>query len=367
MIKKIIALCALTYVFIVLAQIVIACTGINFTTADGKFIAGRSIEWGEYDLNSKLIIMPSGVKYQAFTPEGKQNGHKWTGKYGFAGISLINENFIGEGLNEAGLNAGMFYFPGFGSLSQYNKKKAAKSLSDMNLVTWLLTNFATVEEVKKHIHKIIIVPIAYESDGKPVGTAHWRVTDAKGGSIVIEITDGGKVNIYDNKAGVLTNSPQFPWHITNLSNYVNLRPGTEKTYSIDNFEIPSLGATSSLLGLPGDYTPPSRFVRAFFFLHTAPKAADGQKGIRQGFDLLKPFTIPIGLETEPGQKSPNLPSATQWTAFSNLSNREFYYNTMYNSKIRKIDLKKIDFRKAPKGVYPLEPKGQETFEEVLFN
>lgn len=348
------------------AQSLYACTGIAFTTEDGTAIAGRSIEWGYFDLNSKLVIMPRGAEFQSYTTDGKKNGLKWKGKYGYAGVALVYEDFIGEGVNEAGLNAGMFYFSGYGSLEKYNPKKASKSLADMYMVSWILSNFATVEEVKANLHKIIVVPIGYK-DGQPMPTAHWRVTDAKGGNIAIEITDNGKVNVYDNKAGVFTNSPEFPWHITNLNNYINLNTGIAKDRKIGGVELKSLGGTSALLGLPGDYTPPSRFVRAFFALHSAPKAKNAEAGIKQGFQILKGFTIPIGEEFAPGQTPPDLPSATQWTAFSNLGGKEFYYNTMYNPTVRKIDLNKIDFGKVKKYVLPLETKKDIGFQELFFN
>lgn len=352
---------------LIMPQSLWACTGIELKTEDGKFLSARSIEWGAYELKSNLVLMPKGVKFQAYTSLGEQNGHKWTGKYGFVGISLVYDTYIGEGMNEAGLNAGMFYFPGYGSLAKYEKRKNSKSLIDMNLTTWILSNFATVEEVKKNIDKIIVVPVGYDKNGNPLPTAHWRVTDARGGSIVIEITDGGKVNVYDNKVGVLTNSPQFPWQVTNLNNYVNLKPGTAKGFGANGIQIKSFGATSSLLGLPGDYTPPSRFVRAFFAINTAPKMPNAEKGIRQAFQILKGFTIPIGMEFAPGEKVPNIPSATQWTALSNLSDREFYYNTMYNPLVRKVDLKKIDFETAQKTVFPLETQLEPVFKEIYFN
>lgn len=364
MMKK--TLLVLSTAFAVLfSQNAFACTGINFSAADGTYVSGRSVEWGTAKRESKLVIMPRGVKYQAYTSTGEKNGHKWTGKYGFVGISLVEDSYIGEGVNEAGLNAGMFYFAGFGSLTPYNKKHAAKSLVDMNFVMWLLSNFATVEEVKANLNKIIVVPVAYNKDGTPFPTAHWRVTDAKGGSIVIEIMNEGKINIHDNKIGVFTNSPDYPWHITNLSNYVDLRPGVAGGFQFNGVKVESLGGTSAMLGLPGDYTPPSRFVRAFFVLGTAPKAANAENAIKQGFQLLKGFTIPVGLEITPGTPYPDMPSATQWTAFSDLTNKIFYYNTMYNSAVRKIDLKKINFETVQQGTYPLDMQGEEQFQEIL--
>ena len=344
-----------------------ACTGISFRTQDGARLQARTIEWGGFSLNSQLVILPRGQKNTALTPQGP-NGLSWTNKYGVVGISLVKDPFIGEGVNEKGLAAGIFYFSGYGSLAPFNPKRAKKSVADVELVRWMLTNFATVEEVIQGLKKIDIVTIYPPQKGQTeASTGHWRIADATGRSIVLEIEDNGQRHIYENTAGVLTNSPSFPWQVTNLNNYVNLKSGTAKGFEANGIQIKSFGATSSLLGLPGDYTPPSRFVRAFFSIKTAPQMPNAEKGIRQAFQILKGFTIPIGMEFAPGEKIPNIPSATQWTALSNLSDREFYYNTMYNPLVRKVDLKKIDFETVQKTVSPLETQLEPVFKEIYFN
>ena len=125
-----------------------------------------------------------------------------------------------------------------------------------------------------------IVQVIKEKDRKSLPTGHWRVADKDGNNIVIEIVDKGKVNIYENKVGVLTNSPDYEWQIKNLNNYVNLYSGNATSYNLNGEEIFSFGAGTGMLGLPGDITPPSRFVRAFFMLKSLKYPKDERLGIK---------------------------------------------------------------------------------------
>ena len=151
------------------------------------------------------------------------------------------------------------------------------------------------------------------------------------------------MHFYDNPLGVFTNSPGIEWHWTNLSNYINLQPGNAPEHNFGPIEMKSLGHGSGMLGLPGDFTPPSRFVRATFFQLTAPQQPSAQESVFQAFHLLNNFDIPAGTEMPQGKALVDMPSATQFTVASDTHNRMVYYRTMYNSNIRCIDLKRIDF------------------------
>ena len=331
-----------------------ACTGISFNTQDGAQLQARTIEWGGFSLDSKLVIMPRGQQNTSFTPQG-QNGLSWKNKYGAVGISVVKDPFIGEGVNEKGLAAGIFYFSGYGSLAAFNPKRAKKSVADVELVRWMLTNFATVEEVIKGLKKIDIVTIYPPQQGQETAsTGHWRIADATGRSIVLEIENNGEHHIYENTVGVFTNSPSFPWQVTHLKNYVHLQAGDVKPVSYGKTTLSAFGAGAGMWGLPGDITPPSRFVRAFFYLHTAPTAPTAQAGVLQAFHILNNFDIPIGVEFAAGAKMPDLPSATQWTSVTDMTQPSFYYRTMNNSQIRQVDLSQIDFGTVKAQVLPLD-------------
>lgn len=189
------------------------------------------------------------------------------------------------------------------------------------------------------------------------------MTDVSGRQVVLEIV-GGQLNFYENKLGVLTNSPGFEWQITNLNNYINLYPGTTDTKSFGDITLSSFGAGSGFIGLPGDITPPSRFVRAAFYQTTAPEQNDAIGAVTQSFHILNNFDIPIGAEFLAGQTPTDIPSATQWTSSADVTHRVLYYRTMYNSAIRSFDLKSIDFGRVKYQVQPLDVNKQQPIQTI---
>ena len=126
-----------------------------------------------------------------------------------------------------------------------------------------------------------------------------------------------------------------------------------------------MGGGSGLLGLPGDFTPPSRFVRAAFFQTTAPQRATAFESILQCFQILNNFDIPIGTQYANGDAPADIPSATQWTAATDMAHRKLYYRTMYNSTVRSIDLRGIDFSKVKYQVKPLDTVKPQVIEVSL--
>ena len=336
-----------------------ACTGITLKSKDGHTVLARTIEWGGSDLNSQYVIVPRGYTDQSLTPDGKE-GMVFTSRYGYVGIAVEQKEFVAEGLNEAGLSAGLFYFPHYGKYETYHKQERAKSIADLQLVPWILGACATIEEIKEAVGKVHVVGIDPRAS-----TVHWRFADRSGKQIVLEIVDG-VAHFYENTLGVLTNSPGFEWQLTNLNNYVNLYPGSAQAQEIGNMQLSSFGAGSGFLGLPGDVTPPSRFVRAAFYQCTAPQQETGLKSVLQAFQILNNFDIPIGIETAKGTTAPQIPSATQWTSATDIESRRIYFRSMYNSHIRCINLNDIDFKKTNYKAVPLEKEKQQPVENITF-
>lgn len=330
-----------------------ACTGITLTAKDSTKILARTIEWGGSDLNSQYVIVPRGYTAQSYIPGGV-DGMKFTSKYGYVGLAVEQKEFIAEGLNEEGLSAGLFYFPKYGKYEDYNPAYKGESIADLQLVSWILGECKNVEEVKEAISKVHVIAIDPRAS-----TVHWRFADTTGRQIVLEIIDGKPV-FYENKLGVLTNSPDFKWQITNLNNYVNLFPGSAPSQKLDGeTELSQFGAGSGFLGIPGDVTPPSRFVRAAFYQATAPVQGTSEETVLQGFQILNNFDIPVGIEFARGQVPVNIPSATQWTSATDMNNLKIYFRTMYNSAIRSINLKDIDFKKVKYRAVPMDTEKQQ--------
>ena len=338
-----------------------ACTGISMFSADGSYFQARTIEWAGTNLNSVYVVVPRNFSQTSFTPKGK-NGMTFKAKYGYVGLAVEEKEFVAEGLNEAGLSAGLFYYPNYGSYLLYDERYNSTTISDLQLVPWLLSQFATVDEVKANINKVRVVSLM-GGDGS-AAAIHWRVGDSSGKQIVIEIEEGVP-HIYDNTVGVITNAPGFQWHLTNLSNYINLTPVNPKPFEMYDFKVNPIGHGGGFLGLPGDFTPPSRFVRAAFFKATAPTLATAQETMLQCFHILNNFDIPIGMNF-PKSEIPDLPSATQWTSVIDLTNKEVYFKTFYNNAIRKIDLKEIDFSKVEYQYHALDNKGSQEIEALTF-
>ena len=165
----------------------------------------RTIEWGDSYLPSEYVIVPRGQDLVSYTPTGV-NGLRFRAKYGLVGLAIIQKEFVAEGLNEVGLSAGLFYFPHYGKYEEYDEAQNAITLSDLQVVNWMLSQFATIEEVREAIEGVKVVSL--DKPGKS-STVHWRIGDAKGNQMVLEFV-GGVPYFYENKVGVLTNSPDFP-------------------------------------------------------------------------------------------------------------------------------------------------------------
>ena len=334
-----------------------ACTGITLTSKDGSHVVARTIEWGGSKLNSQYVVVPRGYTQTALVPGGKF-GMEFTSRYGYVGLAVEQEQFVAEGLNEAGLSAGLFYFPGYGQYEAYESSQRSSSIADLQVVAWILGCCSTVDEVKEAVGKVHIVSIDPRAS-----TIHWRFTDTTGRQIVLEIIDGTP-RFYENKLGVLTNSPGFDWQITNLNNYVNLYSGAALDKTMGGIKLAPFGAGSGMLGLPGDVPPPSRFVRAAFYQTTARQQNTAVETVMQCFQILNNFDIPIGVEFLANQEPTDIPSATQWTSATDINNGIIYYRTMYNSTIRCIKLGEIDFSKVTYRAEPLDETQQQPVVQI---
>ena len=335
-----------------------ACTGITLRTANNDVVTARTIEWAVDPLSTGYVVVPQGHWQQSFTPDGLQNGKRFRAKYGYVGLTVEQPEFVMDGINEVGLAAGLFYFPAYGEYEPYNETYREDCISDFQLVAWILSSFSTIDEVIAALPTVHVIGIDPRSS-----TVHWRITEPEGRQVVLEITDG-QPHVYENALGVLTNAPGFQWHLTNLNNYINLMTGTIQTRRIGDLSLTAFGGGGGLHGIPGDMTPPSRFVRAAFFQASAPKLKTAEETAIQAFHILNNFDIPIGIQVAQGQLVPDMPSATQLTVATDLSHRRIYYRTMYNATIRCIDLERINFKRVKYTAAPLDTTKTQPIEMI---
>ena len=175
---------------------------------------------------------------------------------------------------------------------------------------------------------------------------------------------GGQLHFYDNKIGVMTNSPGYDWHLLNLRNYPNLQPqDVAGSRAINGVNLAPFGVGSGMLGLPGDSTPPSRFVRAVAFTQTLLPFPDADSGVQEVAHVLHNFDIPRGLVREGVHDGKIMAGQTQWSVIGDLRNRRYYYWTEFNRRMRLVDLSKLDFTGSKVQSFPLDAVRREDIED----
>jgi len=340
MVKKLAAIVAAVALVVSQAP-VFACTNFQVKAEDGTVIVARSNEFG-IDAESQIVFEPAGKTFTSKSPDGGK-GKSWTSKYAFLGINGLGlvESF-GDGMNEAGLSVEGLYF----TESKYetaDAEQAAGAVSSNDFVSWLLGSFATVDEVKAALPSVRIwgEVVAALSGPMPL---HFALHDASGKSLVIEFI-GGEKKVYDNPIGVMTNMPEFPWQVTNLRNYVNLSPLIPKAKDFSGVMIRPTGTGSGWHGIPGDWSPPSRFVRIAYLVNATPPAKDRTGALNLAKHILNTVDIPKGsVEAELKGKDGNVAfekEYTQWSVLNDLTNGVFYYYSYDDMNLKSIDLKKM--------------------------
>lgn len=342
---KYFTLAAVIAIATVIAPKADACTGISLKAKTGDVVMARTIEWSGSDMNAYYVVVPKG--------------HTPNTKYAYTGVAVELPEYIMEGVNEKGLSAGLFYFPDYGKYPDESKAAGKTSVSDFELVAYILSCCSNIEEVKSTVNSLYIHGVDPRSS-----TVHWRFIEESGRQVVLEIIDGEYI-FYENPVGVLANSPSFDFHLTNLNNYVNLLPGKAEQNNLGRMSLISFSGGTGLLGLPGDFSSTSRFVRAAFLQNTAPVKDDATQTVIQAFHLLNSFDIPIGAAYSKDQTPVDIPSATHVTVATDLKGHKLYYRTLHNCEIRCIDLNKVNFKKTGYMAKPLDKVKAETIHQLF--
>ena len=182
--------------------------------------------------------------------------------------------------------------PASPSIRRSRLRTFGKALAPWELGVFLLGTCSDVKEAVAAAKNVRVGEVVQKDMGF-VPPVHYILTDASGKSVVLEYV-GGELKIHENPLGVMSNSPTFDWHMTNLSNYVNMTVSNVPKIDLGGKEIKGLGQGSGMLGLPGDFTPPSRFVRAVAFSKSALPVETAREGVLQAFHILNQFDIPKG-------------------------------------------------------------------------
>ena len=153
-----------------------ACTGIALSSANGARVLARTVEWAASPMQCGYAVVPRGYSQISFTPSGK-DGLKFKAKYGYVGIYTDYQDFVVEGVNESGLSAGLFFFPAFGEYAPYVAKRKSLSLCDLQVVSWVLSQFSSIDEIKSAIEKKEVEVLPFLEKVKEL--TFWRLQEKK--------------------------------------------------------------------------------------------------------------------------------------------------------------------------------------------
>ncbi len=315
----------------------IACTEVRLKSKDNSVVVGRSMEFAQ-ELNSNVIVQPKGQKRISKLPDGS-NGKKWTAKYGVIYLDGFGLDIAVDGFNEVGLSVGELYFPGEAKFAEPPKKKKSRAISNLDLPLFILQNFATIEEIRKELPKLTVWGEKLEVLNNIIVPVHYAVYQEDGKGIIIEYSNEG-LKIFDS-VGIMTNSPKYDWHLTNLRNYVNLNAENVPPVVIEGISFAGTGQGTGLKGIPGDPTPPSRFVRAAAIAYLSQKGDTAADIVNLSEHILNNFDIPIGLVRD-FENGETFHDYTQWIVIKDLSNKILYYRSYENMSLRSVDMNKLD-------------------------
>lgn len=262
------------------------CTTIGFSYNKGQ-VFGRTLELGLV-LDNKILYIPAGKK----TIHTKEK--EYHSKYNTLGTGFFDIDSFGDGINEKGLMGSTNYFEGYATFAK-NSIKNLINTTTSDAFDYLLTSCQDIAEVKETAAKMNLLA---ELNGEKALANHFFFMDATGDTLVLE-PKNGRLLAYENPYGVLTNTPEFPWQTTNLKNYLHLKAENTEEAQMNGIKMTQFGQGTGMLGLPGDFTPPSRFVRAAYYVSNTDKNMDRVPAILQGFRILSQFDIPKGAVLDP--------------------------------------------------------------------
>lgn len=299
------------------------CTSIAMRTTD--FYFGRNLDL-EYDFGQRVVITPRNYPFH-FRCEAPMKEHP--ALIGMAAVAdgypLYAEAANEHGLCIAGLNFpdNAHYFP--------EASESKRSVSPFELIPWLLCHCRKATEAKALLGQTRLAGIPF-SESLPLTPLHWHIADRER-SIVAEPTASG-LKIYDNPTDVLTNNPPFPFHLSNLCRYLHLSPAPPRNHLQTIEGIAPFGAGMGAIGLPGDCSSPSRFVRAAYLLHHSRSDAGETAQVCQFFHLLSAVEMVRGSVVLDGGQL----EITRYSSCYSASQKVYYYTTYENRAPKAVSL-----------------------------
>jgi choloylglycine hydrolase len=323
-----------------------ACTSFMLNGADGGRVYGRTMEFGQ-PLNSDAVLIQRGTPLRGNGPDGQLgNGLSWTSRYAVVGLNALGiKDALPDGMNEKGLAGGLLYFSGYAQFQNVAARDTTRSINSSQLLTYVLTSFASIDEVKEGLPKILVNGANVPGFGGPL-PIHMTLHDRSGKSLSVEYIKG-QLTMMDNPTGVYTNNPPFSYHLATAGNYANLSATPPSTMTVNGLQLPPTSTGAGMHGLPGDFLSTSRFIRALMFSRSAPTDLTTQQQVGTAFRILGQFDLPPGSIVEPagsnfgGAGSKTTYEITEWTVVADQKNLVYYIQTYNNPDLRSLNFDRL--------------------------
>ena len=236
-----------------------------------------------------------------------------------------------DAVNDRGLCAAALNFPSFAVY--HEKKDGCINLASFEVIPYILSQCSSISEAEDLLERTVITNDDFSPELKST-TLHWMIADRESAIVVESVEDG--VKIYDNPFGVMTNSPPFPYHMSNVCNYLSLSSYPSNNTIVPTQKLVPYSRGLGAFGLPGDYSSSSRFVRALFakehtLMPSRINEIQQKNGERQRIlDIMSTVSLPYGItRTDKGE-----PIYTVYTSCIDMENCEYSYFTFYDRKIK---------------------------------
>ena len=313
------------------------CTAIHFSKAHHYF--GRNLDL-EYHYNEQVVITPRRF------PITFRHAPSMPQHYALIGMATVVSGFplYYEAVNEHGIGIAGLNFPQ--SAHYFPMQEEKDNITPFEFIPWVLGQCANMDEVRALLTRISLLDEPFSAD-YPLTPLHFMISH-KGESLVVESTKDG-LHVYDNPVHVMTNNPPFPMQLWNLANYISLSPAQPENKAVPAISLPLTSNGMGAQGLPGDWSSPSRFVRAAFVLHNAQCADTEEACVSQFFHMLDAVAMPSGSVLVHGK-----PEITVYSCCCNMDTGMYYYTTYENRTVTAISLYGSALDGSALTLYPLE-------------
>ena len=313
------------------------CTAATYKTKD--FYFGRTLDY-EFSYGDEVTITPRNYPFH-FIEKGNINNH-----YAIIGMAHVIEDYplYYDAINEKGLGMAGLNF--VGNAYYKDSVEGKDNITQFEFIPWILSQCSTVNEARGLINKINLLNIPF-NDKLPLAELHWIISDSFESITVESVKEG--IKIYDNPVGVLTNNPTFDKQLFNLNNYMYLSTKSPENNFSKELNLEKYSRGMGAIGLPGDLSSQSRFIRVAFVKMNSISSEDENKSVSQFFHILNSVDQQRGCCDLGNEKY----EITIYTSCCNATKGIYYYTTYDNHQITAVDMHKENLDTDKLICYPL--------------